>query len=147
MTEPRKYRYKVSLRISHPSLPPEQITAILGLEPSRSWTAGQTRRTPKGSPLPGEYKDCYWSHSFDTPMDGELEAFALGVLSNLAIHADTFRGAADSGGKTELFIGLFMETSNVELYFSAALHAKCAELGVCLYLDIYDPDRTDSDAA
>jgi len=147
MAEPRKYRYKVTLRISHPSLRPEQITATLGVEPDRSWTVGQPRKTPKGSPLPGEYKNCYWSHSFPTPSDGELEAFVLGVLNSLSTHADTFRGVADTGGQVELFIGLFMEASNVELYFNTGLHAKCAELGVCLYLDIYDPDRPEADAA
>ena len=147
MSDPRKYRYKLTLRISHPSLPPEQITAALRLEPDRSWTVGSPRKTPKGSPLPGEYKNCFWSHSFDTPADGEFEAFALSVLNSLSTHADTFREVADTGGHAEFFVGIFMETSNVELYLSTGLHAKCVELGISLYLDIYDPDRPESGAA
>jgi hypothetical protein len=147
MTEPRKYRYKVSLRITHPTMPAEKFTEELGLEPYRTWTVGQPRQTPKGSPLPGIYKNSYWSHSFETPQDGNLEAFLLSVINNLAIHAATFRGVAEAGGHAEFFIGYFMEASNVGLYFDPELQQKCAALGISLSLDIYDPDGPTSGAA
>lgn len=141
MAEARKYRYKASLRISHPSLSPEEITSSIRLEPSRSWIIGQPRATPTGAPLSGVNKNNFWTHSFAVPDDGALEEFILCVLDEPTGRSQALRMIADTGGKNELFIGLFMETSNVELYFNPKLHSRCGQLGIALYLDIYDPDQ------
>lgn len=68
------------------------------------------------------------------------------LLDSLSAQNDTFRKVADTGGHTELSIGLFMQYFNVELYFKPALHTKLSELGVSIFLDIYDPDKPESNS-
>lgn len=50
------FKYTVSLRIEHPNLAPEEISANLSLKPKISWMAGTQRKTAKGMLLEGYYK-------------------------------------------------------------------------------------------
>jgi Domain of unknown function (DUF4279) len=63
------YRYAISLRVTHPSLDPAEITSALQLTPSRTWRAGEPRTTPKGTPLQGVYSNTFWTRSF---VEGEF---------------------------------------------------------------------------
>jgi hypothetical protein len=55
-------RFDLDLLIVHPTLTPEEITAGLGLLPKSVQAVGQPRRTPKGTPLQGVYRDTRWRH-------------------------------------------------------------------------------------
>jgi Domain of unknown function (DUF4279) len=55
------YHFRISLRVRHPSIAPEKITEALGIEPKRSWKAGEPRQTPKGTALTGSNRDTYWT--------------------------------------------------------------------------------------
>ena len=57
--ERRHYWYSVALRIRHPDMDPQDVTAALGIEPKHAWRAGEARRTPVGTPLTGVYRDTY----------------------------------------------------------------------------------------
>ena len=54
------YLFSVDLRFRHPFGSPTDITDALQILPDRSWTVGEARRTPKGAPLKGAYKESYW---------------------------------------------------------------------------------------
>ena len=54
------FRYAVSLRVMHPDIDPEDITANIRIQPWRSWRAGEPRATPKGESLKGVYTETYW---------------------------------------------------------------------------------------
>jgi hypothetical protein len=62
-------RFDVELFIVHPTLDPVKIGAALGLDAKFSHCVGDQRKTPKGTPLPGTYRDTRWRHSrrYDTP--------------------------------------------------------------------------------
>ncbi len=42
------YHYRISLRVFHPSISPQEVTRLIGIEPQRAWQAGTPRRTPAG---------------------------------------------------------------------------------------------------
>lgn len=131
------YRFRVSVRLRHPS---ENLTALseqLGLEPSRSWFAGERRTTPRGEPLDG-----LWDHSYSTmPVDVEnddgLEAALERMASFLSGNAQALEQHVSSGGSIELFIGYFQEGFNSGFSLSAELMSKYAALGVNLDFDVY----------
>ena len=127
--------------MTHPSLPAPHFTAALGLEPRHSGTVGESRRTPKGNPLPGEYKESFWSHSFATPKDSEIESFLITVLEQLSARAAFFSEFQATGGRAQLFIGFFLQTSNTGFSISPGLQRLGASLGISFGFDIYDTDE------
>ena len=136
MTDSLKYQYAVSLRITHPAQSPEHFTSALGLVPRHSWTVGQPRNSRSG-PLPGTYRDTYWSYSFDTPDDADLAPFLDGVLGRLSGHSALFEYISTSRGRAGLFIGLFVGAFNSGFSLSPELHRACAALKLSLDFDVY----------
>src|SRR6185312_5049318 len=55
-----EYEFTVSLRIRHPTIDPDTITAALGIQPQHCWRAGEPRCDPAGAELGGTYRDSYW---------------------------------------------------------------------------------------
>src|SRR5262245_22705404 len=55
----------IRLLLVHPNADPSDITREIGLAPLRAWRCGETRFTPKGSPLEGVWRDTRWSHGFE----------------------------------------------------------------------------------
>src|SRR5262245_47217569 len=100
------YQYDISLRVRHPSLDPAEITSALGLNPSRSWRAGEARTTPKGNPLEGRYSDSYWVVKLGEGRwpDRTLAAIINELLGQLASHQGFFHGISVEGGTVEFFI-------------------------------------------
>ena len=137
MTESPRYSYDVSLRITHPVQAPEFFSSSLGLDPRYYWTVGQPRKTRKGEPLPGTYKETYWSYSFDVPEDDDLARFLHEALTALTKHKNVFEQIQDSGGKAGFFIGLFQGALNTGFILSADLQRKAVALGLSLDFDIY----------
>jgi hypothetical protein len=135
-------RFRVSLRIWHPCIDPQIITAALRIPPSRSWKAGEPRTTPKGNPLKGNNKDTYWSAEMcrgdDPPY--KLVAEIDRLLDKLAVHGDFLRQIRAEGGGSEFFVGWFLR-SMAGATFSQPVLTKMTELGIDLALDTYyDPD-------
>jgi len=56
-------RFDVELFIVHPTYDPAEISAALGLDAKFSHRVGEQRKTPKGTPLEGTYRDTRWRHS------------------------------------------------------------------------------------
>lgn len=48
-----EYEFTVSLRIRHPTIGPETISATLGVQPQHTWRAGEPRCDPTGAELGG----------------------------------------------------------------------------------------------
>lgn len=147
MTESHRYSYDVSLRITHPVQLPEFFSSSLGRDPRYSWTVGQPRKTRKGEPLPGAYKETYWSYSFDVPEDDDLPRFLDEALTELAQHKSFFDQIQESGGKAGFFIGLFSGAFNTGFVLSADLQRRAAALGLSLDFDIYGYGGSSDDAA
>jgi Domain of unknown function (DUF4279) len=135
------YRYKISLRIRHPSIDPIEITCALRLSPSRAWRAGEPRTTPKGNSLEGNFLDSYWTTEVvEGASPGKALATALAeVLDHLTPHKDFIRRIWSQGGRVELFIGWFLGQQAGDVLESALL-ARMADLNVDLAFDVYPGD-------
>jgi hypothetical protein len=101
------YRYKISLRITHPSESLEGMTAELGVAPLRTWAVGAPRTTPRGQPLKGIYRESYWTAQLadGVSADRDLAAALTGVLDKLSAKKDFLTNLTNSGGRLEFFIG------------------------------------------
>lgn len=136
MTELR-YRYKVSLSLTHPTMPAERIDEMLGMLPDHSGSLGEGRFTPKDNPLPGEYKRSFWRRSLAVPNDDELEQFLASTIGQLESHAEFIMDLIAGGGSARLFIGLFLEQENIGIELSPEIQNRCSRLGISLGFDIY----------
>lgn len=134
------YRYKVSLVLTHPTLPAAELDSALPFKVSHEGTVGEPRHTPKGQALPGAFKETFWRCSLATPADAELERFIAGIAEQLA---PSLPHLLTGGGKARLFIGLFLEQENIGLELSPELLSRCGALGISLGFDIYGPDPSE----
>jgi hypothetical protein len=135
------YHFRISLRVRHPSVAPEQITEALGIQPKRSWKVGEPRQTPKGALLTGSNRDTYWM--------AEITAGRWPLEVNEAIH-DTLRKLVRyrsflhqiraGGGTAELFIGWFFENQSGGVLSHQCL-ALAGDLQIDLSFDIYPPEQ------
>ena len=138
MSRMNPYRYKISLRLRHPSLDPQEITRTLRLAPSRSWQAGGKRATPKGGPLQGTYRETYWTTALiERGSDSQGLPDAIGaLLGQLHPYRDFFHRVHSEGGATEFFVGWFFEGQSGDV-FDCNLLARMADLKISLSLDVY----------
>lgn len=136
-----RYRYAVSLRIRHPHFDPEDITANIHIQPSRSWMVGQRRSTPKGERLTGFNQETYWTadlHKVKALQSARmpLEEFLADQLKLLGKHKTFLKQIRITGGRTEFLVGLFC-TRNIGAEFPSLLLSRMSELGIDLSLDVY----------
>ncbi|GAB3361777.1 hypothetical protein GCM10027430_35850 [Lysobacter tyrosinilyticus] len=140
MEESRPYRFKISLRLSHPRSELSACSSEFGLEPSRQWSAGQKRTSPRGAPLEGFWDDSYWTAPLEIYPGEYVEDTLTRVGKWLDAHAAFLANHLASGGSASLFIGYFLEGFNSGVLLHPALLAKYASLGLALDFDIYGPD-------
>jgi hypothetical protein len=115
----------------------------LGINPSRSWRAGEPRSTPKGNPLEGTWPKSYWTASLvegQWPRE-QLEDAINGVLDQLAAHKDYFHQIRSQGGNVELYVAWFFDGQSGGV-FCHDLLVRMADLSMDLSLDAYPPDRS-----
>jgi hypothetical protein len=136
-----RYRYKISLRVRHPSMDPAEITHAVDLIPWRCWPAQEPRTTPLGKPLGGIWPHTYWTARV---MEGEWPGkdlqVAIGeVVDWLELSRSFFEKVHSEGGTAEFFVGWFFEGQSGGV-FDCGLLARMADLKINLSLDLYPPD-------
>jgi hypothetical protein len=136
-----RYRYRVSLTITHPTMPVEEIINALPMAPDHSGSHGSDRFTRRGRPLPGRNERSFWHRSLHVPNGDGLERFLTSTAEQLESHARFFSDLAAGGGSARMFIGVFLERDNIVIELSPELQRRYAQLGVALGFDIYGPDR------
>ncbi|MEE7545860.1 DUF4279 domain-containing protein [Xanthomonas sp. Kuri4-1] len=128
-------RYRISLRITHPSIRGDEINAELGLTPKISYTVGDRRLTPKGHELPGIRKESFWCYelaSHDEPFEIAISNFS----KELAKHKSFLDRLSATGGRLEYFIGWF-SFENSGSVLEEGLLKLLADLKINLAFDIY----------
>jgi len=140
--EPRThYHFLISLRVRHPSMAPEEITEAFGIEPKRSWKAGEARQTPTGTPLAGLNRDTYWTAEITAgrwPL--EVNEAIYDTLRRLT-HCRSFLHRLRAGGGTaELFVGWFFENQSGDVLTHQCL-ALAGDLQIDLSFDIYPREQ------
>ena len=89
------YHFRISLRVRHPYIAPEEITEALGIDPKRSWKAGEPRSTPKGTALAGSNRDTYWTAEVAADRwPSHLSTAVHDTLGKLVAHRSSFIASA-----------------------------------------------------
>jgi hypothetical protein len=100
-------RFLVQLFVVHPAMSPEAISSALGLEAHNAQAAGEPRKTPKGTPLPGIYPDTRWRHSVECAVtDQWFAAEVTRFVDRLEPHRAFLAGLRSTGGKVSVIIQL-----------------------------------------
>lgn len=141
------FKFEISLRIFHPSIDPERITAVLGISPTHSFMAGARRITPKGKELPGHNKQSFWLYRFAERSVGDigtLSELIQEMNQNLMPMQEFLNSLRDDGGRAEYFVGWFTDFNSGEVLGWSILE-QCSRLKLDLSLDVYgnrDPSET-----
>lgn len=129
-------RYRIILRIRHPKLDPEEISAALHRQPAVSWKAGDRCVTPKGTRLSGARTDGLWSLTFGYKREKPISRNLEQILDDLASHKDLFSKLEQMGATTALYLQLPGNTNNGDRISPAVLR-KFADLGIGLELEVF----------
>lgn len=127
------FSYTVSLQVKHPDADPRKIIAGIGLPPSRSWAVGERRATPKGTPLPGTYRESYCIFPLGGKDDGELADFLRIVLGQLEHAAAFISELRRTGGRLNFFVSWSLGDRGE--VFDIELLANMARLGIDLGIE------------
>lgn len=130
-------KYKVALRVTHPSMDPDDISKRLGLNPSRKWKAGSRRTTPAGRQLTGINKETYCVFDLDEKSGDDLESTLCTLTKQFRSFESFLKKIRATGGSIEYFIGLFVKR-NTGVALDGSLMAQLANLGIDLSFDIYE---------
>ncbi len=133
----RTFEYAVSLHVKHPELGSAEITSNLHLKPRRNWTVGEPRRTPKGTPLEGVYKESYCCFEFGEGEDGELANCLRKAIGELRRYKPFLQQIRASGGSLEFFV-FWYPNGDTGGSFDPELLGEMAELGITLGINVYD---------
>lgn len=141
------YQYVISLRIWHPTMPHEDISAAVGRTPGQCWSVGDPRMSAKGKPLGGFRDSTYWRGQL-TERTGFNDLFSVeqalasqaDALAPLATFFSTLRA---EGGGAELFVGLF-SSENMMLDLGLDLMTQLLKNSLTICLDYYPHERIES---
>ncbi len=132
----------VELFIVHPTMPPEEITAVLGLEAHFEHRVGDLRKTPKGTSLKGQYRDTRWRHCIRYELKDQWFADKITMLvDRLAPHRAFLHRVRATGGEAEIivqFLGDGYLGDNVPL----ETLAKMAELQLDLGIECFNAPQS-----
>ena len=137
LEEGSQRRFDVELFIVHPTLAPTDITAALGLEAHVEHGVGEPRKTPKGTSLPGTYRDTRWRHSVRHSVEDQWFADRLTELVSRLMARKVFLAELKStGGKASVIVqflgdGYFGDEIPIETL------AKLVELGLDLGIECF----------
>ncbi len=130
------FHFEVSLRITHPTIDPTEVTRELSIEPSCRYKVGDRRATPKGNPLPGFNECSGWFYRLPQDADASLPVVLRGMNLQLFKSRSYLESLQSTGGTIEYFIGWFSEFNSGEV-FDWQLLKECAALRINLAFDIY----------
>lgn len=134
------YSHILDLRIQHPTLDPDLVSRTLGLEPQRSWRAGDARKTPKGTLLVGVHSEGYWStnpflYGWRESTDAQIEDALEELITFLEPHRDFLKGISQ-GGRIRVWVSS-QSLRNYAFELSPSVLSRLASLGATFVHDIY----------
>lgn len=133
-------RFHVELLVVHPTWDPAEISKALGLEPHFTQRVGDLRKTPKGRPLAGNYRDTRWRHCVEYSITNQwFAAEVTSLLDRLEPHKAFFANLRSTGGGASLIIQ-FLGDGYLSDEIPHATLVKLVELGLGLGIECYvDP--------
>jgi hypothetical protein len=85
------------------------ICERIGLKPTYAQSVGLERFARDGTPLGGHYKETYVSIPLTGKVEGDFVEGVRNALTSLKDKSTVFRFLIQSGGRCELFIGVFSD--------------------------------------
>jgi hypothetical protein len=129
--------FTVSLRVRHPQFSDEMISQSLGMKAKIAHRVGAPRATPSGDPLDGIYKETYCVFTFVDRQEGSFVDGVDELVPSMARHRDFLRSMVDTGGSSELYVGVFVDGDTVGFTLGVATMAALVDLGVRLTTEFY----------
>lgn len=129
-------RAVLSLRVAGDDLRPEDITALLGIEPSVAYAKGEELRSEHGPSRLAQLG--HWSVEAPTTSPADLDAQIMNLLSRLSDDLAAWRSLQERF-RVDLFFGWFMEVSNEGTSINSVTLKTLAERGIDISFDIYGP--------
>ena len=133
MSEPY---FTISLRIWHPTYASESIIQAIGLQTRFAQSVGEPRVTPTGDRLDGIYKQTFCPFRLKDKVDGYFVDGIRDLMPSLEKFRAYFREIRESGGHSELFVGVFVEGTSgfkLEVKDTTDLAAMSLDLSVEYY--------------
>ena len=135
------FSFVVALRIWHPDIDPDVISATLGLMPRHQSRAGEPRTTSKGRLLGGVHAESHWStdpfdHGEYLSHEDQVEDIFFDVLEVLEPRKEFLCALRDQGARLHLQVSTH-SNRNYALVFAPELLRRCSELGLSLVHDAY----------
>ena len=131
---PHWARYR--LLISHPTIDPAVITRKLGLAPTFPKQAGEPRKTPTGTKLPGVWPDSRWNGELSYLDDMDVEQAISAFLAAVEPSKAFWRSLAQEDARCELIVSLYGGRYQGMTLAAASLR-RLAEINIALGLEIY----------
>jgi hypothetical protein len=128
--------FSIRLLIKHPSCDPSEITRELGLTPHLAHRVGEARQIPKGTPLPGTYRETVWSHAVRVTGERRFLTSADALVSGLEERASFLQHLKETGGTVCLIFDLFGEHNVGDVLRWQSL-ARLAALRVDLGVEVF----------
>lgn len=127
-----EYNFEIHFRVTHPTLCPEKICSLLGLDADIKREVGQPRATLKGKPLPGFWKETYCGFLIPRTETDSIFDCIKTLLNKLDKKKDTIEKIKSTGG----FLELYILASPVEETFGERLSWKIMDELARLKIDI-----------
>jgi hypothetical protein len=140
------YEFSISLRLTHPTEDLASIYAKINTEPGfiprQIWKVGSQRRGQQGQELEGTYDKSYcYFDLLTSPQKSTVESLSEAIEKNLELlepFRSVLREHVESGGDSEFFVGLYIDSNSGETFYPDLMQ-KMAEFKIKLSIDIY-PD-------
>jgi hypothetical protein len=130
-------RFQVELFIVHPTFAPADISAALGLEAGHALRVGDPRKTPKGTPLSGNYRDMRWRYSVEySAKEQWYAAEVTRFVDRLEPHKAFFAKLRSTGG-TVCVIVQFFSSAHFADEIPLPTLAKLVDLELSLAIETY----------
>lgn len=136
-------RARASLRFFGDDLDPDEVTRLLGAQPSDSYRSGEeilgkatTRIAPTGA----------WFKQSELPPEAELDSHIRSVLDPLTSDLDIWRSLLDRFS-ADVFCGVFLDHINEGFELSPATSAALGARGLPVAFDIYGAREPDDESA
>jgi hypothetical protein len=128
----------VALRIFGDDLVPEEVSALMGCEPTRSYRKGQLRQAPSYLAKTGT-----WLLEAADAEPGDIEAQVVEVLGRVTHDAKVWQQLGERF-ELDIYCGAFMQTGNEGIELSPQTLLLLGQRGLALGVELYAPSQDDA---
>lgn len=126
----------VTIRFFGDDLRPEELTQRLGKMPTRAHAKGDELRSKSGTRIA---RTGLWNLTLEGDAPDDFETLLTQLLDQLSSDCSIWLNLSERYAGN-LFIGLFMGSSNAGFEISCNVVESIAQRGLALHFDIYDPE-------